>query len=59
MITGLCTAFAAGVMKELYDGGIRGGYVDHRDILLHNDGWDNDVRNYTFVSTKEKKIQKN
>ncbi len=33
MITGLCTAFAAGVMKELYDGGIRGGYVDHRDIL--------------------------
>ena len=20
-------------MKELYDGGIRGGYVDHRDIF--------------------------
>ena len=33
MITGVCTAFAAGVAKELFDGGIRGGYVDHRDIL--------------------------
>ena len=33
MITGLCTAFASGVLKELYDGGIRGGYVDHRDIF--------------------------
>ena len=33
MLTGLCTAFASGVLKELYDGGIRGGYVDHRDIF--------------------------
>ena len=33
MLTGLCTAFAAGVMKELFDGGIQGGYVDHRDIF--------------------------
>ena len=33
MITGLCTAFAAGVAKELFDGGVMGGYVDHRDIL--------------------------
>ena len=33
MITGLCTAFAAGVMKELFDGGIQGEYVDHRDIF--------------------------
>ena len=32
MITGLCTAFASGVHKELFDGGIQGGYVDHRDI---------------------------
>ena len=33
MITGICTSFAAGVAKELFDGGIMGGYVDHRDIL--------------------------
>ena len=32
MITGICTAFAAGVMKELYDGS-SGGYIEHEDIL--------------------------
>ncbi len=32
MITGICTAFAAGVIKEMYDGQIKGGYVDLEDI---------------------------
>ena len=33
MITGICTAFAAGVAKELFDGAIMNGYVEHKDIL--------------------------
>lgn len=32
MITGICLAFAAGVMKEMYDGQIKGGYVELEDI---------------------------
>tara|TARA_B100000963_G_scaffold104654_1_gene90637 strand:- start:5102 stop:5467 length:366 start_codon:yes stop_codon:yes gene_type:complete len=32
IVTGLCTAFAAGVAKELFDGA-RGGQIDHRDIF--------------------------
>ena len=32
IITGVCTALAAGVAKELLDGG-RGGDIDPRDIL--------------------------
>ena len=32
MITGICTAFAVGVSKELFDGGIQNEYVDPRDI---------------------------
>tara|TARA_B100000214_G_C23876752_1_gene585309 strand:- start:602 stop:970 length:369 start_codon:yes stop_codon:yes gene_type:complete len=32
IITGICTAFAAGVMKEMFDAS-RGGYVEHADIL--------------------------
>ena len=32
MITGVCLAFAAGVMKEMYDGQIKGGYVELEDI---------------------------
>ena len=32
MITGVCTAFAVGVAKELFDGGIQNEYVDPRDI---------------------------
>ena len=32
MITGICTAFAAGVIKEMYDGQIKGGYVELEDI---------------------------
>ena len=33
IITGICTAFAAGVAKELFDGAIMNGYVEHKDIL--------------------------
>lgn len=32
MITGVCTAFAAGVLKEMYDAS-QGGYIDHADVL--------------------------
>ena len=32
IITGVCTAFAAGVMKEMYDATF-GGYVEHGDVL--------------------------
>ena len=32
MITGICTAFAAGVLKEMYDAST-GGYVEHADVL--------------------------
>ena len=32
MITGICLAFAAGVTKEMYDGQIKGGYVELGDI---------------------------
>jgi|TARA_Y100000992_G_scaffold136278_2_gene90181 hypothetical protein len=32
LITGICTAFAAGVMKEMFDAS-RGGYIEHADIL--------------------------
>ena len=32
MVTGICLAFAAGVMKEMYDGQIKGGYVELEDI---------------------------
>ena len=32
IITGVCTAFAAGVMKEMYDAAT-GGYVEHADVL--------------------------
>ena len=32
MVTGICLAFAAGVVKEMYDGQIKGGYVDLDDI---------------------------
>ena len=32
MITGICLAFAAGVVKEMYDGQIKGGYVELEDI---------------------------
>ena len=32
MITGVCLAFAAGVIKEMYDGQIKGGYVELEDI---------------------------
>tara|TARA_Y100000361_G_scaffold97704_1_gene87581 strand:+ start:948 stop:1340 length:393 start_codon:yes stop_codon:yes gene_type:complete len=32
MITGICLAFAAGVVKELYDGEIENGYVELEDI---------------------------
>ena len=32
MITGICLAFAAGVVKELYDGEIENGYVELDDI---------------------------
>lgn len=32
MITGVCLAFAAGVMKEMYDAS-QGGYIEHGDIL--------------------------
>ncbi len=31
-ITGICTAFAAGVLKEWYDAS-QGGYVEHEDVL--------------------------
>ena len=31
-ITGICTAFAAGVLKEMYDAS-QGGYVEHADVL--------------------------
>ena len=30
--TGICTAFAAGVLKEMYDAS-QGGYVEHADVL--------------------------
>lgn len=30
-ITGICTAFAAGVLKEWYDAN-QGGYVEHADV---------------------------
>ena len=32
MITGICLAFASGVVKEMYDGQIKGGYVELEDI---------------------------
>ena len=32
MITGICTAFAAGVAKEWLDAN-QGGYVEHEDVL--------------------------
>tara|TARA_B100001173_G_C15975335_1_gene541940 strand:- start:246 stop:623 length:378 start_codon:yes stop_codon:yes gene_type:complete len=32
MITGICTAFAAGVTKELYDSSIKGNYLDLQDL---------------------------
>ena len=32
MITGVCLAFAAGVMKEMYDAS-QGGYIEHGDVL--------------------------
>ena len=32
MVTGICLAFAAGVVKEMYDGQIKGGYVELDDI---------------------------
>ncbi len=32
MVTGICLAFAAGVVKEMYDGQIKGGYVELEDI---------------------------
>ena len=32
MITGICVAFAAGVMKEMYDSSIKGNYVDFEDL---------------------------
>jgi len=32
MLTGICLAFAAGVVKEMYDGQIKGGYVELEDI---------------------------
>lgn len=32
IITGVCTAFASGVLKEMYDAS-QGGYVEHDDIL--------------------------
>ena len=32
MIAGVCTAFAVGVAKELFDGGVQNEYVDPRDI---------------------------
>ena len=32
MVAGICTAFAAGVMKEMFDAS-QGGYVEHGDIL--------------------------
>ena len=33
MIAGVCTAFAAGVMKEMFDAST-GGYVEHGDVLV-------------------------
>jgi|TARA_R100000030_G_scaffold93654_1_gene79958 uncharacterized protein YfiM (DUF2279 family) len=33
LITGICTAFTAGVAKELYDSAIVGGKIDPEDIL--------------------------
>ena len=32
MITGICTAFAAGVVKEMYDSSIKGNYLDFEDL---------------------------
>ena len=32
MVTGICLAFAAGVVKEMYDGQIKGDYVELDDI---------------------------
>ena len=32
IITGICTAFAAGVMKELYDSSMQGNYLDFEDL---------------------------
>ena len=32
MITGICTAFAAGVLKEMYDSSIKGNYLDFEDL---------------------------
>lgn len=32
MITGICTAFAAGVIKEMYDSSIKGNYLDFEDL---------------------------
>ena len=32
MIAGICTAFAAGVVKELYDSSIKGNYLDLEDL---------------------------
>ena len=32
MVAGICSAFAAGVMKEMFDAS-QGGYVEHGDIL--------------------------
>lgn len=32
MITGVCLAFASGIMKEMYDAS-QGGYIDPEDIL--------------------------
>ena len=32
LVTGICLAFAAGVVKEMYDGQIKGGYVELDDI---------------------------
>ena len=33
MINGVCLSFAAGVMKEVYDGEIANGYVELNDVL--------------------------
>jgi|TARA_R100001163_G_C5053148_1_gene189724 uncharacterized protein YfiM (DUF2279 family) len=32
IVAGICTAFAAGVMKEMFDAST-GGYVEHGDVL--------------------------
>tara|TARA_R100000995_G_C3417354_1_gene92256 strand:- start:103 stop:591 length:489 start_codon:yes stop_codon:yes gene_type:complete len=33
MINGVCLSFAAGVMKEIYDGEVASGYVELNDVL--------------------------